>query len=659
MRGPIFDAGSADRRHADDISHAGDISYGWRPGSRPDLASARIRARIAPCPELDCVRHLLPPASIAAAELRAAEIGTGADRVLVTQGAIADRNYARALARHYGLAVETLERLPRSVCPADDKTLIAGLASGTLPISTNHGLIWVIAPWHLSARLLIATLRRYPAMRSRLRIAAMEDIRSFVHREVQTAVACKAAFDLRAHRPEFCAGTSRSRRPLAWLAGGFAGAAAVLGIQTSTAVAMEVALALIFLGWSGLRVLAMLWSFTPHFPHARRGDDALPLYSIIVAVYREAQSVPGLVTALAQLDYPKECLDVKIVVEADDIETRLALDLMDLSAPFEIVIAPAAGPRTKPKALNAALPFVRGRYVAVFDAEDRPEPHQLRVALGAFEGSDPKLACVQARLTIDNTRDNWLTRLFTAEYAALFDVFLPGLSAWRMPLPLGGTSNHFRTETLRALGGWDPYNVTEDADLGIRLARAGYHTGLVQSSTYEEAPVRLGQWVGQRTRWFKGYLQTWAVHMRDPLRLWHELRPGGFIVFQLVIGGAVLAPLVHGVFAGILVWQIAAGMLFVGKTGVFDQVFAGLYFFTMAAGYLMSALLGLIGLSRRRLLSSAAFLLLLPLYWLLMSYAAWRAVFQLMRAPYRWEKTAHGLARTSRQSTATDLPNPS
>ncbi|MFN3348442.1 glycosyltransferase family 2 protein [Pseudorhodoplanes sp.] len=591
--------------------------------------------------------------------MRAAEIGTGADRVLVTEGAIADRDYVRALARHYGLVVEPLERLPRSACPADDKTLISGLARGTLPISANHGLIWVIAPWHLSARLLIATLQRYPAMRSRLRIAAMEDIRGFVHREVQTVVACRAAFDLRAHRPEFCAGTSRSRRPLAWLAGGIAGAAAVLGFQTSTAVAVEVALALIFLGWSGLRVLVMLWSFTPHFPHARRGDDDLPLYSIIVAVYREAQSAPDLVTALAQLDYPKECLDIKIVMEADDIETRLAFDLMDLSAPFEIVIAPEAGPRTKPKALNAALPFVRGRYVAVFDAEDRPEPEQLRIALGAFERSDPKLACVQARLTIDNTRDNWLTRLFTAEYAALFDVFLPGLSTWRMPLPLGGTSNHFRTETLRALGGWDPYNVTEDADLGIRLARAGYHTGLVQSSTYEEAPVRLGQWVGQRTRWFKGYLQTWAVHMRDPLRLWRELRPGGFIVFQLVIGGAVLAALVHGVFAGILAWQIAAGILFAGKAGVFDQAFAGLYIFTMAAGYLMSALLGLIGLSRRRLLSSAPFLLLLPLYWLLMSYAAWRAVFQLMRAPYRWEKTAHGLARTSRQNAATELPNPS
>jgi cellulose synthase/poly-beta-1,6-N-acetylglucosamine synthase-like glycosyltransferase len=355
-------------------------------------------------------------------------------------------------------------------------------------------------------------------------------------------------------------------------------------------------------------------------------------------------------------DYPKERLDIKLVVEQDDAETRHALDQMQLPPPFEIVVAPTAGPRTKPKALNAALPFVRGRYVAVFDIEDRPDPQQLRIALAAFERGDPGLACVQARLTIDNTRDNWLTRLFTAEYAGLFDVFLPGLAAWRMPLPLGGTSNHFHTATLRALGGWDPYNVTEDADLGMRLARAGYHTTLVPSSTYEEAPSRLVPWIKQRTRWFKGYLQTWAVHMRAPGKLWRELGPGGFLVFQLVIGGAVLAALVHGIFAGVLAGQIASGLFFSGKVSVFEQLFAGLYLVTLITGYLFSALLGLIGLSRRRLLLSAPYLVLLPVYWLLLSFSAWRAVLQLIRAPYRWEKTDHGLARTSRQQAMTNPP---
>lgn len=630
--------------------HARDMSYGSRPGSRPDSDHARIRARLASCPEIDCLRHLLPPAQLAAAELRAAETRTGADRVLITQGALTDQDYVRALARHCGLAVETLQGTPRSACPVDDADLISGLASGIIPVRVGEELIWVLAPWHLSARFLIGTLQRHPDMRSRLRVATMEDLRNFAHREVETAIACLAAFDLRARQPRLSAAAMRSRMPLTCFAAGMACAAGLVAVQSGLTIAVDIALALTFLGWSGLRVFAMLLSPTPHHPPALRTDDDVPLYSIIVAIYREARSVRGLIAALSNLDYPKERLDIKLVVECDDMETRLALDLMDLAAPFEIVVAPSAGPRTKPKALNAALPFVRGRYVAVFDAEDRPEPQQLRIALAAFDAGDSELACVQARLTIDNTADNWLTRLFTAEYAALFDVFLPGLAAWRMPLPLGGTSNHFQTTTLRALGGWDPYNVTEDADLGIRLARAGYHTTLVQSSTYEEAPASLAPWIRQRTRWFKGYLQTWAVHMRNPLRLWRELRPGGFLVFQLVIGGAVLAALVHGIFAGVLAWQIATGFLWSGKTGIFEQAVAGLYFATLVTGYCLSGLLGFIGLSRRRLLRSAGYLLLLPFYWLLLSIAAWRAVFQLIRSPYRWEKTDHGLARTSRQA---------
>lgn len=652
MKGPVV--------HAEpDGRHARDMSYAPRPGSRADSDPVRIRARIAPCPEIDCVRHLVPPARIAAAELRAAETGTGADRVLVTEGILTDRDYVRALARHCALAVEDMRGIPRSACPVSDDELLSALASGVVPVRTAEGFVWVIAPWQRSARFLIAALQNYPDMRSRLRVATMQDLRDFANREAEFAVACRAAFDLRARQPVLSAGASRSRLPLAWCALGFAGIAALLALQSGFTIVVEIALALIFLGWSGLRVMAMLLSSAPQEPQARSGHHALPLYSIVVAVYREAESVTGLIAALNNLDYPRERLDIKIVVESDDVETRLALDLMDLAAPFEIVVTPAAGPRTKPKALNAALPFVRGRYVAVFDAEDRPEPRQLRIALGAFESGDPKLACVQARLTIDNTADNWLTRLFTAEYAGLFDVFLPGLAAWRMPLPLGGTSNHFHTPTLRTLGGWDPYNVTEDADLGIRLARAGFHTTIVQSSTYEEAPARLGAWIRQRTRWFKGYLQTWAVHMRQPRRLWRQLGPGGFIVFQLVIGGAVLAALVHGIFVGVLAGQIASGLFWSDKPGAFDQIFAGLYVTTLASGYLLSMLLGFIGLSRRGLTRSAPWLLLLPLYWFLLSVAAWRAVFQFVFSPYRWEKTDHGLARTSRRRTAIETRNPS
>ena len=211
---------------------------------------------------------------------------------------------------------------------------------------------------------------------------------------------------------------------------------------------------------------------------------------------------------------------------------------------------------------------------------------------------------------------------------------------------------HFHTATLRSLGAWDPYNVTEDADLGIRLARAGLHTTVIPSTTYEEAPARLTAWIKQRTRWFKGYMQTWAVHMHNPMKLWRDLGTGGFIVFQMVIGGAVLAALVHGVFAALLAWQIASGLLWSPKPGIIDTLFASLYVTTLTMGYALSALLGFIGLSRRRLLGSAGYLILTPFYWILLSAAAWRAVFQLMSAPYRWEKTQHGLARNSRRAKA-------
>ena len=225
-------------------------------------------------------------------------------------------------------------------------------------------------------------------------------------------------------------------------------------------------------------------------------------------------------------------------------------------------------------------------------------------------------------------------------------MFLPGLAAWRLPLPLGGSSNHFRTAVLREVGAWDPYNVTEDADLGMRLARFGYRTAVIPSTTYEEAPAPFGPWLRQRTRWFKGWMQTWLVHMRSPLRLARELGLPGFAVFQLLVGGTVLAALVHVLFAARLIWILALAPMDDAMT----QVLVGFDAVTLVAGYLISAALGLIGLARRRLLGCAWVLLLMPLYWLLLSLAAWRALFQLLRDPYRWEKTEHGLARTSRRA---------
>jgi cellulose synthase/poly-beta-1,6-N-acetylglucosamine synthase-like glycosyltransferase len=513
-----------------------------------------------------------------------------------------------------------------------------------LPLIEGGELIFVVVPALVDSRRLLSLAASDPGLAARFRVTSSARLRAFVARHAQGYIGHQATNQLLNSRPEFSAGSGYWRRPvLAW-----AMATALLVAMTVTPIfstlAAQLAVGSIFLAWTALRLLGFLSERLLRRQPQTFSDQWLPVYSIIVALYREGATVGGLVAALRELDYPLEKLDVKLVVEPDDEETRIALSRLNLGPPFEVVVAPSAGPRTKPKALNAALQFVRGKFVAVFDAEDRPEPEQLRLAIEAFVAGDERLACVQARLTIDNTGDSWLTRLFTAEYAGLFDVFLPGLSAWRLPLPLGGSSNHFRTDVLRQVGAWDPYNVTEDADLGMRLARFGYDTAIIPSTTYEEAPSRFDPWLRQRTRWFKGWLQTWLVHMRSPRRLARQLGPCGFAVFQLLVGGGVLAALIHGLLAARLAWTLATQSL--DDDAV--RLWLGLDATMLLIGYAVSVALGLIGLARRRLLGCAWVLLLMPVYWLMLSLAAWRALFQLLRDPYRWEKTEHGLARTSR-----------
>ena len=579
--------------------------------------------------------------------MRAIEAGVGADRVLITWGVIGEETYVAALAASLGMEFEPLFNTPRAQCPLPDDRLVEAANTGMLPLAGRDGVNIVVVPRLVDSRRLAALAMSGHDMAPRIRITSAARLRNFVARHGARNIEDRAVDELRLRWPELSAGIGRSRRLAVADSAALAALAAVAfpGIAILT---VELMLGFMFLAWTGLRLLGLFSERLVRRTPRTLSDDGLPIYSVVIALYREAAAVEGLVEALRALDYPLEKLDIKLVLEPDDHETREALARLQLGPPFEIVIAPAGGPRTKPKALNAALPFVRGKFVAVFDAEDRPEPDQLRLALEAFVEGSERLACVQARLTIDNTADSWLTRVFTAEYAGLFDVFLPGLAAFRLPLPLGGSSNHFRTEVLRESGAWDPFNVTEDADLGMRLARFGYLTTIIQSTTYEEAPVRFGPWLRQRTRWFKGWMQTWLVHMRSPRRLAGELGMTGFAVFQLVVGGTVLAALVHALFAAHLAFSFATAP---PDDATARSVLVA-YGVMLLSGYAISAVLAFVGLWRRNLLSCAWALLLMPLYWLLLSLAAWRALFQLLRDPYRWEKTEHGLARTSRLQSA-------
>jgi cellulose synthase/poly-beta-1,6-N-acetylglucosamine synthase-like glycosyltransferase len=371
-------------------------------------------------------------------------------------------------------------------------------------------------------------------------------------------------------------------------------------------------------------------------------DHALPLYTVMIPAYREPEVMAQLIESMNALVYPRDRLEVKLLLEEDDTPTIEAA-LAARPAPFiQVVRVPCSLPRTKPKALNYGLAHTRGRYVTVFDAEDRPDPLQLCRAVVAFRNTNDTVACLQAKLVYHNPEQNLITRWFTTEYALWFSQLLPGLVRENAPVPLGGTSNHFRREVLEQAGGWDAYNVTEDADLGIRLHRLGYRTGVLDSVTYEEANSDFINWVKQRSRWYKGYMQTWLVHMRRPAELWRALGPRAFAGFNLFVGGTPLLALINPVF-----WTLTI-LWFTGEPQLVQVLFPGwLYYvslFTWAIGNFTFVYLNMISArydSSPKLVLSAV---LSPLYWVMMSIAAVKALWQLIVAPSFWEKTVHGLS---------------
>jgi cellulose synthase/poly-beta-1,6-N-acetylglucosamine synthase-like glycosyltransferase len=375
-------------------------------------------------------------------------------------------------------------------------------------------------------------------------------------------------------------------------------------------------------------------------------NSQLPRYSVLVALHKEAGQVGDLVLALSQLDWPKDKLEVFLVCEADDHETLAALDATSLKENFRVVCCPPSLPRTKPKALNYAMPLATGEFLVIYDAEDRPHPGQLKEAHARFFAGDHRLACLQAPLLIHNARQNLLTALFALEYRTLFRGILPALETLGGPLPLGGTSNHFRLETLRRVAGWDAWNVTEDADLGVRLYRLGYRCGILTLPTLEEAPPIFSVWLRQRTRWMKGWMQTTFVHLRSPAGLWRDLGPRGFFVFHMMLTVITLSVLIHPVFMAALAWQIA-GVVENGLPSGSQAVIIGLSVFNWTAGYVCYFAMALLVMPTRQLARTLGLLLLLPVYWLLISLAGWRAAWQLVNNPFLWEKTQHGLAKSS------------
>lgn len=390
-------------------------------------------------------------------------------------------------------------------------------------------------------------------------------------------------------------------------------------------------------------------------------EKSLPVYTILVPVYHESHVLPQVMKNIYRMDYPKDKLDVKILIEEKDTETlHEAKNLGLFGKPtkgleglesvkyreflevFEPVIIPKADIMTKPRACNYGLIRAIGEYCVIYDAEDNPDPDQLKKSAAAFSSSKENVACLQSRLNFYNAKENLLTRWFSIEYSYWYDYYLEGLDQVGAPIPLGGTSNHFRTKQLRDLGSWDPYNVTEDADLGIRISRRNLKTAMIDSHTYEEAPTRLRSWIKQRSRWYKGHLQTYLVHMRHPRKLREEMGVKKFLYFQLTFGGAIFMPLINP-----MLWLVTL------ITAIFPGTFHSLFsypvqqicIFNLIAGNMFFILMYAVACVREKKYSYVPLSILMPIYWILISIGAWRGLTQLIRKPFYWEKTDHGISK--------------
>ncbi len=372
-------------------------------------------------------------------------------------------------------------------------------------------------------------------------------------------------------------------------------------------------------------------------------DAALPIYTILVPLFQEEKAVSGIIAAISRLDYPAHKMDVKLILEEGDLQTLNAIKSNAPDNRFHIVVVPFALPQTKPRACNYALQFAQGEYLTIYDAEDAPNISQLRFAASIF-AQQPNISCLQARLNYYNARENWLTTLFCIEYTMLFETLLPALYHLKIPIPLGGTSNHLRVKILRKLGGWDCFNVTEDADLGLRLASEGYVTLPIDACTMEEAPIHLGAWVKQRTRWIKGYMQTWRVMMKGNWLRLQQWRIFSFSGAHFFVGLSSINYVISALVCMIII-LIYLKLIIIDLQLKWQNDMAMWILLIAACLHWVMAIM-VMQTSKMRI--NMLYILLYPFYFALHSFAGFRALLQFVTAPYYWEKTAHNLSKINR-----------
>lgn len=573
--------------------------------------------------------------------------GSDAGAELIASGAVSEHRLSQAIATCLAIPDERIAASDQilRIHPADPQE---GAPRFLKTCDGAFGKKLFLTPVLEMLPVLTDLLARHPQLRSAGRMTTASDVRAHLGNRTLADRADAARLGLAADRPRQSA--RQVLDGLSFFLGAAVATSAALAVTHPTAfiLAVHALSAIMFFACVLLRLLAasslLRAKAAASLPRLRAPamHRPYPVYSVLVALHREEGIVAHLVESLKRLEWPRSRLEIKLVCEGDDTATILAAEAAIAGCPhFEVVMVPPSEPRTKPKALNFALPLTRGEFVVLYDAEDEPHPRQLIEAFEAFDEGGDGLACLQAPLTIRNGGRNWFTGLFALEYAALFRGLLPWLSRHDLPLPLGGTSNHFRRKALVEAGGWDSHNVTEDADLGMRLCREGYRIGTIDAPTSETAPERWVDWRNQRTRWMKGWMQSYLVHMRNPALLLRQLGPIGFVVFQILFFGMIASAIAHPfflAFTGWAFWTIATG-------NVPDLIVAALFaldLFNIVAGYFAFILLAGLALEpgERRALRRR-FVWLYP-YWFLISFAAFRAFLQLITDPHKWEKTPHG-----------------
>lgn len=372
-------------------------------------------------------------------------------------------------------------------------------------------------------------------------------------------------------------------------------------------------------------------------------ENELPIYTILIPAYKEPEVIPHLIESIKRIDYPKNKLDIILLLEEDDKETYEVAKKSSPPLSWRFLIVPNSIPKTKPKACNYGLFFAKGKYLTIYDAEDIPEPDQLKKAVIAFSKTKGQYICFQAALNYFNKDENFLTKMFTLEYSYWFDYLLPGLFKLNFIIPLGGTSNHFDVEKLREIGGWDPFNTTEDADIGVRAFVRGYKVGVINSTTYEEANSRLKNWIRQRSRWIKGYMQTFLVHCRNIFELYRKIGFRGIFSFFLLIGGTPLMFLINPLmWFSFLFWWITRSVFY--ETIFVDWVLY-LSIFNLLFGNFIGIYLNLLAVFKRRYYSLIPYVFLNPIYWVLHSIASYLALYELFTKPFYWQKTQHGITK--------------